>query len=269
MERNNNAVVNNINKIDILWSRVNSLFDKDMKFVIDKILILATNDFLYAGMLSQLIYWLKRTKGQDGWVYKSFEDWNNEFCGVITRRIRDGFNKLPFILTKIKKANGDPTTYYNIDVELLWDTIEKAAIKLNSANGNVQNVQNRNVQNVQNEMYKMSNSLTEITTNKIHDQKPKKSTLTEQKFEKFWQIYPRKVGKAKAKQKWLKLPITDDLFVKIIKALETQIEYSWRDKDIEFIPHPITWLNQERWEDEIKPTKKEWLSAEQRGAPVL
>ena len=36
------------------------------------------------------------------------------------------------------------------------------------------------------------------------------------------------------------------------KALPNHLAY-WKTKEteLEFIPHPSTWLNQERWEDEI------------------
>lgn len=34
-------------------------------------------------------------------------------------------------------------------------------------------------------------------------------------------------------------------------ALKVHIE-SWKGKDKDYIPHPATWLNDRRWEDEIK-----------------
>jgi len=65
-------------------------------------------------------------------------------------------------------------------------------------------------------------------------------------FDTFWQAYPRKVGKAAAFGKWKsrKPPLTE-----VLKALEVQKRCEqWQD--ITLVPHPETWLNQKRWEDD-------------------
>ena len=69
-------------------------------------------------------------------------------------------------------------------------------------------------------------------------------------FENFWQQYPRKIGKLTAKRSWEKLSQENQQ-----KALEAIVEHRkyWSAKgtDWEFIPHASTWLNQERFEDEL------------------
>ncbi|HOX22260.1 MAG TPA: hypothetical protein PLL10_02255 [Elusimicrobiales bacterium] len=67
-----------------------------------------------------------------------------------------------------------------------------------------------------------------------------------QEFETFWQAYPRKVGKAAALKRWKtqKPPLTE-----VLKALELQRACGqWQD--ISLIPHPETWINKRRWEDD-------------------
>ena len=75
-------------------------------------------------------------------------------------------------------------------------------------------------------------------------------------FENFWQQYPRKIGKLTAKRSWEKLSQENQQ-----KALEAIVEHRkyWSAKgtDWEFIPHASTWLNQERFEDELVIEKKE------------
>jgi hypothetical protein len=75
-------------------------------------------------------------------------------------------------------------------------------------------------------------------------------------FEQFWQLYPRKVGKLTAKRSWEKLSQENKQ-----KALEAIVEHRkfWVAKgtDWEFIPHASTWLNQERFEDELDMTPKQ------------
>lgn len=68
-------------------------------------------------------------------------------------------------------------------------------------------------------------------------------------FDKFWSIYPRKVAKKKAMQLWEKLNPNPLLVEKIIKAISAAAETDqWRRG---FIPHPTTYISQERWNDEI------------------
>ena len=71
-------------------------------------------------------------------------------------------------------------------------------------------------------------------------------------FDVFWRAYPRKVGPAAAKKAFAKLKVTEELLSKMLHAIEVQKRYTWKDKDPQYIPHPSSWLNGERWEDEIQ-----------------
>jgi hypothetical protein len=75
-------------------------------------------------------------------------------------------------------------------------------------------------------------------------------------FNLFWAQYPKKVGKLTARRSWEKLSQENQQ-----KALEAIVEHRkyWVAKgtDWEFIPHPSTWLNQERFEDELVIEQKE------------
>lgn len=72
-------------------------------------------------------------------------------------------------------------------------------------------------------------------------------------FEKFWIAYPRKTAKATALKSWKKIKPDAEMQETILAALEQhkQTEQWTRDKG-QFIPHPATWLNQCRWEDEVQ-----------------
>ena len=75
-------------------------------------------------------------------------------------------------------------------------------------------------------------------------------------FEQFWQQFPKKVGKLTARRSWEKLSQENQQ-----KALEAIVEHRkyWSAKgtEWEFIPHASTWLNQERFEDELVIKQKE------------
>lgn len=67
-------------------------------------------------------------------------------------------------------------------------------------------------------------------------------------FDEFWKAYPRKVGKGDARRAFEKAAKKVQLPV-LLAALDLQ-KRGWDDP--KFIPFPATWLNGERWEDEIK-----------------
>jgi len=68
-------------------------------------------------------------------------------------------------------------------------------------------------------------------------------------FEDFYKLYPRKVGRAAARKAWEKL--SDDDQTKAMSVLEHK--YEWATTEMRYIPHPATWLNGRRWEDDILP----------------
>jgi len=70
-------------------------------------------------------------------------------------------------------------------------------------------------------------------------------------FDEFWEVYPRKVGKSVAKKAWDKIKPTAEFQAKILDAIACQKKsLQWQRDNGQYIPHPTTWLNQERWDDE-------------------
>jgi hypothetical protein len=80
----------------------------------------------------------------------------------------------------------------------------------------------------------------------------------DESFKAFWQAYPNKKGKGAAEKAWKKARINGELET-ILLAIEVQKKSSQWSKDSgQFIPHPSTWLNERRWEDEASaPVVKE------------
>lgn len=68
-------------------------------------------------------------------------------------------------------------------------------------------------------------------------------------FELFWKAYPRKTNKGFARSVFAKIKPNDELLKKMIYSIEQQ-KRSDQWKDPKYIPHPSSWLNGERWEDE-------------------
>lgn len=72
-------------------------------------------------------------------------------------------------------------------------------------------------------------------------------------FDLFWSVYPRKIGKGAAELAWKKCRPDGTLQARIIQAVKAQCKSEqWRRDGGQFIPHPATWLNGKRWEDEVE-----------------
>jgi hypothetical protein len=69
-------------------------------------------------------------------------------------------------------------------------------------------------------------------------------------FEEFWSLYPLRTGKQAARRAWDKAVTRSNPAVIIKAALLFAEAWDRPDADREFIPHPSTWLNQGRYEDE-------------------
>ena len=79
--------------------------------------------------------------------------------------------------------------------------------------------------------------------------KVKPKANTEDSFNAFWGAYPRKTNKKGAHKAWNKLNPPMELISRILNDIAMRKTHQWSDK--QFIPHPATYLNNERWEDEV------------------
>lgn len=69
------------------------------------------------------------------------------------------------------------------------------------------------------------------------------------KFDDAWKIYPRKVGKGAARKAWagaVRKVSAETIFTALQEFTPTTTGAETR-----FIPHLATWLNQERWDDDV------------------
>jgi hypothetical protein len=81
-----------------------------------------------------------------------------------------------------------------------------------------------------------------------------------QAFNEFWEIYPRKQGKGKAKEAFIKA--TKVAHVDEVVAGAERYAADPNLPDPKFVPLPATWLNQERWDDGPLPLNRELTNSE-------
>jgi hypothetical protein len=76
-------------------------------------------------------------------------------------------------------------------------------------------------------------------------------------FLAFWQAYPRRIGKGDARTAFRKASANADQNT-IVQAAMAYARFVAEQKiEQKYIPHPATWLNGERWEDDLEAEKVE------------
>lgn len=72
-------------------------------------------------------------------------------------------------------------------------------------------------------------------------------------FDEFWRAYPRRVARLAAQKAWHAMSIADRAAA--VAAVPAHVAY-WQARDTadDKIPHPASWLNGRRWEDELPGT---------------
>lgn len=68
-------------------------------------------------------------------------------------------------------------------------------------------------------------------------------------FDAFWSVYPRKVAKGHARKAFEKACKLADVTEIVIAA--GKFAYAMQDTEKQYVPHPTTWLNGERWDDDF------------------
>jgi hypothetical protein len=73
-------------------------------------------------------------------------------------------------------------------------------------------------------------------------------------FSEFWKAYPRKVAKANAEKAFKKKCSSEADYTAIMRGLQNYVK-ACKGRDPQYIAHPATWINGERWNDEVTATK--------------
>lgn len=96
-----------------------------------------------------------------------------------------------------------------------------------------------------------SNSPKEKEKEKEKENKKREREQKQMAFARFWTAYPRKVSKETARKAFERIDPDEDLLNAMIEAIEKQkLSPQWQEDGGQYIPHPATWLNGKRWEDE-------------------
>lgn len=163
-------------------------------------------------------------------------------CETNKENIRKRWNKDDTTDTNGKNGIRNDTKNTDIDIDIDIDRdidIKKENISVNT------NTKERDIQNDTN-----ATILNEIET----------------MFEEFWKAYPKKINKKGCLSKFKNIKGIKKEFPNIMQTLQN-FKSSKQWQNIQYIPHPQTWLNQERWKDEIQEEtiKNNWNNIDMTG----
>lgn len=149
------------------------------------------------------------------------------------------FENLEFLTDKSTNKNRLITI---VNWQLYQDSNEESNKQNNRQSTGGQQANNRQVtsnKNVKNDK--------NVKNNNIYAQN------SDELFNQFWNAYPKKQGKSNALRSWKKLKISNELFNIIMQKLELfKKSEDWLKEKGKYIPYPATWINGERWEDELE-----------------
>lgn len=169
----------------------------------------------------------------------------------------------------------DSSAVASIAYKFITDTIRRSqknseagrkGMAVRWGNNAVNNNDNNSVNNKPITINRNINTNTNISTNTNKDTPPTPSKSGSDRFDLFWRAYPKKIGKAYAKKCFDKLNPSAELTERMIKAIEEQKRsLEWKRDNGQYIPNPSTWLNQGRWDDELRrdPTDHTYTQEEQ------
>ena len=239
--------------------------------------------------LSQAVYWSNRTSNSEKWFYKTIEEWTQETG--LSRHEQDGARKklkAKGVLEIIKK--GIPCkTYYRVNFEKLGEIL--GVISATNKNAEIRQTGmpesgKLNCQEPANSCAENQQTITEITTQTTaeitskdllsdsgesnvpavvddsasFDAKAKRELLAEA-FERVWVGYGRRGSKKPAEEKFLKIKLPNNrseaiglLQAIIDKAKQWGDLYAQHPSEVQFQPHAVRWVKEEKWNDEELPT---------------
>lgn len=171
-----------------------------------------------------------------------------EMLSVLTDTNIDVVKNAVDILTQLELIEIlDDATIYMSEVEKLigsetGQTIRKNKAKetkrLERGNGGVNFTLENRVKSIDNNNAQMCAS--KVSDNQI------------EMFNQFWEAYPKKKDRARAIKVFNKKCKNQETLDQILKAIEIQkLSDQWTKEKGQFIPYPTTFLNGERWNDEV------------------
>ena len=191
-----------------------------------------------------VLYWLAdHHNGETGKCFPSINRISE--LSEMSRRSVEGhletLEKLGLIkrVNQFRETGGKSANSYILELTGTYENISDAQnlrmVCEKSAHGDTQNLRMNNL---------VINNLGKETNNTSS-----KDDEVNYYFDQLWGMYPRKIGKGQARKAYVAASKKIDFF-DLLPKLEAYVS-TLDGKDKQYMPHLATWLNGERWADEV------------------
>jgi len=129
-----------------------------------------------------------------------------------------------------------------------------------SENPDLQNLQNGTAKSAVSDLQNLQSNL--VSNNHVKDNLKNMAI-----FDDLWKMYPKKVGKGQARKAFsaaLRKVDHDKIHLALIEYVR-----STQGDDKKYLPHLSTWLNGERWDDELQEKSLQDMTSEQQIHEIL
>lgn len=236
---------------------------KENFFDSEEMILLETqpNGYLYSNILLKL--YLRSLKNEGKLMFKDRIPYNMQMLSKVVGHNIDVVEKAMFLFKELGLVEVlDNGAIYMMDIQNFIGKSSNEADRIrnyrNRINQDKKVIETKDSTNVV-QMYNKSTPEIELEI-ELEIEKDNNSVVDKFNplhfFEKFWSLYPRKVNKKKAQEKFIKICKDEDTYNEIIKGLD-KYKKSKQWQTVEYIPHAVTWLNGERWKDEIEVVQNE------------
>lgn len=213
--------------------------------------------------LSQALYWTGRTSLEDGWFYKTAEEWQEET--FLSRREQETVRRALTAMGVLEeKRRGIPATmHFRINRDVLMKKLEEIAENKRGASMNTRLAESAKLDATKppNCVGGKRQSNTENTTETTSEITSERYISAQAEFDEFWAAYPKRPNnpKAPAVKKYVnarqRLKVSHETLVNAAKAYAASVAGT----DPKFIAQAVNWLNQRRWECDFAPAEEERL----------
>lgn len=211
-----------------------------------RVFVEITGTVTAALFLSQALYWTRRT--DDGWFYKSQEEWDEE-TGMGRREqetARKALKTVRLIDERLDRLQH--RMWYKVNLDRLDEMLSGGSPEWRNPpslctppNGGKSHSSNRS---------ETTPETTVCDDDFASEFEPMNQYI--EAFNRFWATYPKKKAKPAA-LKAFKTKKLHTRMLEIMPPLEKHIASGqWKKNGGQYIPNPATWINEERWNDEIE-----------------
>lgn len=207
-------------------------------------------------LLQKIHGWLQCTPhdaDDKRWVYNTYKSWQQQLPFMTELTIKRAVKKMVDLgileVGNFNKTKFDRTNWYSIN----YDKIDEIAGNTDSIKMIPREYQNDTISSYQNDTMDSNKMIQPIP---IYNNNNNNNNIYIVQFEKFYEAYPKKQSKKDTEKWFIKHKPSEDQFNLMMNKLEEFKKCKqWQNK--QYIPMPTTWLNQERWNDEIDDSQVE------------